>query len=81
MCFPGLCKPHWRYSRACHRRTWSQDRPHRSLSLVLGVFVFSCIFIFFHAILRVCYILYYECANFSLFNIFARCVRRAFDYV
>ena len=41
---PLLCQPagshvllstlarHWGYSRACHGRTWSQDRPHRSLA-------------------------------------------------
>jgi len=37
-CFSALCEPHWGASRACHGRTWSQDRQHRSFSLVLGGF-------------------------------------------
>ena len=56
-CFSGLCKPHWGYSRACHGRTKSQDRLRTFLSLDLDVFVFSCIFIFFRAILRFSYII------------------------
>ena len=57
-CFSGLCKPHWGYSRACHGRTKSQDRLRTFLSLDLDVFVFSCIFIFFRAILRFSYIIF-----------------------
>jgi len=48
-CFSALCEPHWGASRACHGRTWSQDRQHRSFSLVLGVFVY---FVFYISLAR-----------------------------
>ena len=51
-CFSALCEPHWGASRACHGRTWSQDRPHRSFSLVFefSYFLYSIFYLPSHIV-------------------------------